>query len=331
MDNSIWEKPNGMWTVASYVARAICTSGELAAAEQYFILQALGIENRFKQYWNHARFFERAGMAILAQDSLDQREDGRLAKVGDYMWARGNTTEALRMYEESIAVNDSSVLAGVAGIFRISFVLGDYARCIEAFERACPPHDFYEQYRLHLKTAHTDGMESFNRLREEFPGTSPYFLTQAKYMSRTVVAAAVRTGGVNPPLRSMIADYFELTPDQVDELAQAVTGEAEIPKLCKRLSPKPLGADGSFAKLVTEGDTANARRLAQLLPATENLCRLGLVELDNFLGSGDTTCLDGMVAACCCFGVAEADGIILRDVLDRRASEIIAKPYRRVV
>ena len=258
MAASTWEMPDGTWTIASFVMRTLCTSPEVTPAEVYFVLTSLGIERQFGDYWDNHYFFERAGLPEQASASVDPKRDGRIALSGDYAWAAGDTEEAKRRYEHSIASGDSSAMVGIGGLVRLYFVAGEYHKCIEAFRRGCPPHTFCLQYRELFKGVASNGMEYFTRLSGKYPGTSPYFLSQAKYMSRAIIAASVRADGIDEGLRTMISDYFEIAPTQVDELAKAVSGDDEIARLRKRLAPKPVSGGRSLDSLRAEGDTERA-------------------------------------------------------------------------
>lgn len=143
MTAQTWENPDSTWTIASFVVRSLCTSAEVTPAEAYFVLTSLGIESQFGDYWDNHRFFERAGLPEHASKSVDPKRDGRIALTGDHAWAAGDIDEAKRRYERGIASGDSSAMVGIGGLVRLYFVVGEYHKCIEAFRRGCPPHQFY--------------------------------------------------------------------------------------------------------------------------------------------------------------------------------------------
>ncbi|MBX3363762.1 MAG: hypothetical protein KF866_03255 [Phycisphaeraceae bacterium] len=325
-----WENPDSTWTIASFVVRSLCTSAEVTPAEVYFVLTSLGIERRFTDYWDNHHFFQRAGLPEHASASIDPKRDGRIALMGDHAWASGDIDEAKRRYEHSIGSGDSSAMVGIGGLVRLHFTLGEYHKCIEAFRRGCPPHTFYLQYRELFKDSASNGMEPFNRLSAQYRGTSPYFLSNAKYMSRAIIAAAVRADGIDDGLRTMIADYFELEPSSVDELAKAVSGDEEIDRLRKKLAPKPIVRGRSLDSLRAEGDTERARRWCDCLPKTAAIVEATAILLDDFLDSGDPGCLDEMIVAGSPFGIVEVDGWILSEALDSRSARIATMPSHRL-
>lgn len=322
--------PDGTWTIASFVMRTLCTSPEVTPAEVYFVLTSLGIERQFGDYWDNHYFFERAGLPDQASASVDPKRDGRIALSGDFAWAAGDTEEAKRRYEYSIASGDSSAMVGIGGLVRLHFVAGEYHKCVEAFRRGCPPHTFYLQYRELFKGGASSGIETFNRLSAQYPGTSPYFLSQAKYMSRAVIAASVRADGVDEGLRTLMSDYFEIAPIEVDELAKAVAGDEEIARLRKRLSPKTVGGGRSLQSLRAEGDTERARRWCGCVPKASAFVDATAILLDDFLESGDPACLDEMIVAGTPFGIADADGLILSEALETRSARIAKMPAHRL-
>ncbi len=321
-----WEKSDSNWTIASFVMRAVCTSAEVTPAEVYFVLTSLGIERQFADYWDNHHFFERAGLPEQASKSVDRQRDGRIALTGDHAWAAGDTDEAKRRYEQSVATGDSSAMVGVGGLVRVHFVACEYHECIKAFRRGCPPHQFYLQYRELFKRAASNGMDPFNRLSAQYLGTSPYFLSNAKYMARAIIAAAVRADGIDDGLRTMICDYFEIASADVDELVKAVSGDEEIVRLRKRFAPKPVSGGRSLDSLRAEGDTERARRWCEHVPKAAAFVDATSVLLDDFLDSGDSGCLDEMIVAGSPFDIADADGLILSEALDSRSSRIATMP-----
>lgn len=330
MRRSLWEEPDGTWTIASFVVRALCSATEVTPAEAYFLLTSLGIERQFADLWENHHFFERAGLRGQASTAVDPRRDGTSALKGDYAWAAGDITEAKRRYEQSIASGDSSAMVGIGGLVRLHFVLGEYHECIQAFRRGCPPHTFYLEYRKLFKGNATSAMEPFNRLSALYPGTSPYFLSQAKYMVRVIVAASIRAEGLDDRLRTMISDFFEIEPAEVDELAKAVADDKEIARLRKRLAPKPVSGGRTLDSLRIEGDTERAQRWCDCVPKASAFVDDAAILLDDFLDIGDQACLDEMIFAGTHFGIAEADGLILSEALNSRSARIAAMPEHRL-
>jgi hypothetical protein len=294
----MWENPDGTWTIASFVVRSLCTCAEATPAEVYFVLTSLGIERQFRDYWDNHHFLERAGLPERASMSVDPKRDGRIALTGEHAWAAGDIDEAKRRYELSIASGDSSAMVGIGGLVRLHFVLGEYHKCIESFRRGCP--------------------------------MSPCFLPQAKYMSRAIVAASVRGGGMDDGLRTMISDFFEIEPADVDELAKAVTSDEEIARLRNRLAPKPATGGRSLDSLRVEGDTERARRWCDCVPKAAAFVDATVILLDDFLDSGDPASLDTMIAAGSPFGLADADGLVLSEALDSRSARIARMPAHQL-
>ena len=256
-----------------------------------------------------------------------------LSRAGDILWAAGKVDQARQHFQRCIDEGDGRdfVLdAGIGGITRLHFVLGEYAECIAQFRLGCPPHTFYLQYRELFKDTAPNGMEPFNRLSAQYPGTSPYFLSHAKYMSRAIIAAAVQAGGIDDELSTMIADYFEIDPSDVDELVKAVSGDEEIVRLRKRLAPEPAVSGRTFERLLADGDTELGRRVRDRLPQCPTFANAAAVLLDDFLDSGDPGCLDEMIVAGSPFGIADADGLILSEALDSRSERIAAMPAHRL-
>lgn len=310
--------------------RSLCTSPEVTPAEAYFVLTSLGVERQFADYWDNHHFFERAGLPEQARISIDPKRDGRIALSGDYAWAAGDTKEAECRYKQSIASGDSSVMAGIGGLVRLYFVAGEYHKCIEAFRRGCPPHIFYIKHRKSFKIAAPEGMKSLARPIAQYPGTSPYFLSQANYMSRAIIAASVRADGIDDGLRTMISDYFEIAPTQVDELAKAVSGDEEIAYLQNRLAPKRVSGGRSLENLRAAGNTERTRQWCARVPKASAFVEAAIVLLDNFLDSGDPIYLDEMIAAGTPFGIVAADGLILSEALDSRGGRIITMHSHRL-
>lgn len=354
--DGVWLKADGFtWALSSFVARALCQSDALAPAELYFVLVSLGIQDRLREYWDRPEFFAKAGMAEQAAESQRRSSDARiqhsngkcdplpgcvccayhdwLSRAGDLYWASGNLEQARQHFQRCVDEADGRefvLSAGMDGLTRLYFVRDEYAECITAFRRACPPRAFYAQQRAMemRQDANLDGGQRA-RAREElvrkFPGTAPYFVSQAKYMSRAIVVAALRSGGIDNELRDMLVDYFGIDSAQVDELAKALDRNDEaIAPLKKHMAPKPAGSGRTLPQLLTDGDTERARKVRDLLPQCPALVDAVSLLLDDFLASGDDACMDEVIAAGSSFGIAQADALVLAEALDSR-SEYIAK------
>ncbi len=365
--DAVWLKADGFtWTLSSFVVQAIYQSDALTPAELYFVLVSLGIQDRFREHWDRPEFFAKAGMADQAVESQLRSSNARiqhsngkcdprpgcvccayhdwLSRAGELYWAAGNLKQAQQHFQRCVdeANGREFVLsAGMNGLTRLHFVRDEYAECITAFRRACPPRAFYVQQReMSMKlempqNAHLDGSQRA-RAREDlvrkFPGTSPYFVSQAQYMCRAIVAAALRSGGIDDELRDMLADYFEIEHVQIGELAQALDRNDEsIAPLKNRMAPKPADSGRTLPQLLADGDTERARKVRELLPQCPALVDAMAVLLDEFLSSGDDACLDKMAAAGSVFGIAQADALVIAVALDSRTESIAKSPTCRLV
>lgn len=364
--DAVWLKADGFtWTLSSFVARAICYSDELTPAELYFILVSLGIQDRFREQWDHPAFFAKAGMAnhaiesqLRSSNARIQHSNGKcdprpgcvccayhdwLSRAGDLYWAAGNLKQARQHFRRCVdeANGREFVLsAGMNGLTRLHFVRDEYAECITTFRRACPPRAFYAQQRemkMELEmpqNAHLDGCQraqAHEKLGRKFPGTSPYFVSQAKYMCRAIVVAGLRSGGIDNELRDMLMDYFAIDTAQIDELAMALDrNDKAITPLKKRMAPKPASSGRSLSQLLTDGDTERARKVRDLLPQCPALVDSVSLLLDDFLANGDDASKIEMIAAGSAFGIAVADELVLEEALDSRTESIAKSPACRL-
>jgi hypothetical protein len=325
----MWELRDGTWTLQSFVMRALCQTDTLAAAEMYYVLASLDAQDRFRDYWDHPAFYHKAGMGDHAAKSIDQRRDGWVALTGDYAWAAGDPDEAMRRYQQSMAEGEP---AGIGGQVRLHFVRSQFHECIAAFRRGCPPHEFYVEYRDQSRRDQPDpGMQNFNRLCARFPGKSFCFLSHGKYMCRAIVMAGILGGGLDDQLRDMICDYFEVDPNDVNELVQVLTGnDKELGRLQRRITPKQVASGLTFADLLRDGATTRARCLAECVPRSASFVADCAASLDNFLRSGSSTDIDNMIHAGSPLGVANADALIIEEALYSRSESIAHMPLRRL-
>jgi len=327
----MWQDEEERWTLASYIARELCQTKAIEPAELYFILVTLGIENDFREYWDCPQFLRCADVSENMVDSIDRRRDGWRALAGDIEWAKGDLDEAKRRYEFSIKKRET---AGLGGLVRIHFVEGQFDMCIEAFRRGCPPNEFYLEYREYSRRRQHDsdpGMAEFNRLCRRYRGTSFAFLTNAKYMLRAIVAAAIRARGLDESLRQMVCNYFELEEKDLDELIQALTGDDdEIKKLQSKIAPKPIPRGRNLEDLLKAGATDRAQHLCDCVIGCSSFVQEVERALWAFLRTGSEVQLDHMTEAGSPFGVAEADALVIEAALNKNSGLIAEMPRRRL-
>ena len=332
-DQSVWITADGhTWTLASFIIRAICQGKEHAPAEVYFVLTSLD-EERFRAYWDHPDFWQKAGVHGRAAE-LAPEGDGAIALTGDYAWAKGDLEEARRCYERSLMQGDSSCMAGLGGLLRLHFACGEFEQCIKAFRRGCPPHAFYIEYHAICRNASEGG--AFNAqtaaLRNRYQNTSPFFISQAKYMRQAIVMAAIRAGDIDDQLGEMICDFFQFDAPEFHQLVQAGGGSSdELERLQRRVAPKPVKTVRTLAELVTEGNTERARRLIDSIPRSDSLAKKSAVMLDRFLASGNPADLDEMIRVGSPFGIPTADALVLAAACKSREEAIFRNPERRLV
>jgi hypothetical protein len=341
--DSFWKDKNGRWTTASVLVREFCRAErfnkELKPEELYYILDHLNIKDRFASYWDQPEFHQRMGMAYLAVDKVNKFSDGWRAKQGDFAWAAGNEDLALSFYEESIKIHDPTInhhravtslemmnmdscWSGYGGKFRLCFCRKQLEDCIKIFRKICPPHSFYLEYKLIFKRYldDRDGIvfnKATDSLGEKYKETSPYFISNGKYMLQAVVFAATNTGHIEDKLREMICDYFDVSEEEVNELAMSLrNNEKEFSRLKNRIEPKPQKTDNTIENLIENGATSKAIKLCERLLNYEKI----IVEIEksitSFLQNGDETILDEIINFNPPFGISEADRIIFEVVLE---------------
>lgn len=307
----VWEE-KGVWTTSAFVMRAICRSECLRPDEIYYVLRSLKAEKKFYSEWHEPEFFQRAGMGCQASAAVDRSRAGWIARTGDHAWAVGDALEAMRCYERSFAAGEE---AGLAGMLRLHFVEKRFGDCLESFRRGCPPHEFYVEYG-NIKGSSIECSRQYEKLIALFPGRSPYFVSQAAYMCRAVVAAAVNSGGIDDTLLVSLCDYFGVDPAQVDVLSRSLVGNhSEIARLQGRLSPKVVTSGRTFEDLERDGETPRARRLVEMIPRGRDIVRDAVAAVVEFLNTGHVTLLDLVAEAGSPYRVPEADDIILCEAL----------------
>ncbi len=314
--DSFWEDKNGEWTIASQLVKRMFFEKTVKPEESLYILATLGVKERFDRYWNYPEFLQRLGLVHLAVDAVDKTFDGWRTKQGDFAWVAGDMNAALRYYEESIRHRDSTH-SGYGGKFRICFVEKQFEECLRIFRELCPPHSFYIEYNsLSYKDYEygSDYSQAMEVVSSKYKGTSPYFITDARYMLQAVVFAAVNAGDIDDKLREMISDYFEVSEKEVDELVTSSRGnEKEFVRLKKRVEPKPQETDATFDGIIERGCTDKAKNLCEKLRNYEQIIEETRNSTVSFLQNGDEAMLDEIINFNPPFGLLEADGIIFRE------------------
>ena len=342
-DEAMWQASDGTWTPASFLIRDLFEDGSLAPCELYFVLTSLGVEERFKCFWNNPRFFQRAGWPDKGSPWVHRREEGGIVGAGDNAWATGDLDEAMRCYQRSIDEGDSTVVAGIGGLVRLHFVRGEFSKCVAAFRRACPPHAFFmacaraiggKQHFAMPREKDMRRTKLFTRLSAEYPGKSPYFVPRTKDLRDAIVAAAVRAGEIDDALYMMICDYFALDVSRLDDLIRAYAkpnSDNKVTRLQSRIAPRPVVFGRTLDDLRGEGDTEKGRRILGCVTRYEEIVDASCALLDAFLKTGDPARLDQMIREGSPFGINNADALILTSALERREDAIAKLPERRLV
>ena len=339
--NSFWEDKNGRWTIASNLVSTLCWADyykELKPDEVYYILDTLDIKERFTSYWDRPEFYQRVGMAHLAINKANKHGRFSYTQQGDFAWAAGDVNAAECFYEESIKKGSHhDCWSGYGGKFRLHFFRKQLEECIKIFRKICPPHSFYLEYNLISKRYlnDRDGIvfnKSTDSLGEKYKETSPFFISNGKYMLKTVVFAAINTGFINDKLREMISDYFEVSEIQINELAKSLRGnEKEFIRLKKYIEPKQLKTDNTIDNLIKNGATDKAKKLCEKVLNHEQIIAETEKAIIRFLQSGDEAILDEIVIFNPPFGITEADRIIFDTVLESITKQINQNPERQLV
>lgn len=333
-------------------------TSQLTSAEKYFILDSLGILERFRTHWDHPDFFAKAGLALEVIESQRrsslarvQHNDGKclplasgvccahhdwLSKAGDLYWAAGKLDLAKQHFQLCIDEADGReflLSAGVGGLTRFNFALGNYTDCIKFFRLACPPHSYYtyQHYQAALRvpvlglTAPTD----YSFLDHEC--MLPSFVSKSQYMCRAIIAAALRSGGLDNDLRVMITDYFDITSAQLADLEKSLAGDSQdIESLKRQVAPTPVKSVSNLNKFIHEGDTDKARRVRNLLPHCSMLVDALTELIDDYLLTGTESIIDDMLNVGSAFGIPRADALVLSEALDARKVPISKLPARRL-
>jgi hypothetical protein len=337
MPDSFWEE-NYHLNIPTSLVKGFCSADsfdkELKPEELYYILETLELQDRFAAYFNNPVFCQRLGLAHLAVKNVDKTRDDWIRQQGDFAWAAGNMDEALRLYEESIR-QDDSVHSGYRGKFRICFVKKDFEECVRIFHKVCPPHSFYLEYEPLFGRNREEGFdfnEATKAVQEKYPTTSPYFITSAKYMLKAVILAATNIGSIDDKLRQMISDYFEVTEEEVDQLAILLyDNDTEYACVKKRIEPKPQKTDSATAELIEKGATEKAKKLCERLLNYEKIIADVTSSIIRFLQNGDEAILDEIINLNPPFGISGADRIIFDAVFKSIGEQVGQKPERQLI
>lgn len=326
---SIWELPDGRWTLLSHLMRALCQSPDLAPDELYYILRKCKAENRFRRYWESGLFYQKAGMGKQGFDYLLKDPDASAAKAGDFAWALGNIGEAIACYEKSIRLREEE---GAGGLFRIHFFHERFADCAATFREFCPPHAYYVEYkRLIENNSENDDAVDFDRLNARFRGKSPCFISEALYMCRVVIFAILQSDGFDDELRTMVLDYFDITDSQLQQHIVALDGRDDLlPSLKKKISPKPIESGRNKDQLFADGQTIRAQKIAQSVIKCGTLVSKCIQSLDLFLQGGSASDLDQMLQYGSPFGLKNVDALIIEEALSQRKRQVSLHPSCRI-
>lgn len=330
---ALWENENGAWTLASEVVRALHSAEDVSSAELYAVLSRLGVTERFSDYWRTKTFYEKAGLSLSETRLLNRRMDGYLAQSGDYAWEDGDEEGAAQLYIKSLEANDSSILAGFGGLFRLRFCQGNHAAAIEAFDQACPPLGFFEEYSRMLDRESQDSNEEHDRIQAKYPQSSPYFVKSSNLMAKCVIVAADRSNAVNDDLKVRIEQYFRLSGEDFEEL-RAATSDAELVlKLQKRIRPRKPSREQAGMTLPQLCDSADEecveRLCSKIIQAESGFNRL-IELLSIYLDSQSAEAAEDYVNAASWFGGGSADSLFFGKALARMDRQLTAKPKHKI-
>lgn len=326
---SIWEIEDGRWTVLSHAMRAICQSSELTPAEIYYILVTCNAEKRFQHYWESSDFYRKAGMGEHVANFINNKDFGSKALAGDNAWSLGNVEEAISYYQQSV---DHGEEQGSGGLVRIYFVLDRFEDCIAAFRDACPPHEYYVEYKELTGDGDKDyDWEDYEKLSARFPDKSSAFISDALYMCRIIIAGSLRSGGPDDDLRTKISDYFNITIEQIHELSRSLEeNDAAVIHLKNRIAPKPVDSGQTLAQLYTIGETHRARQIADLANQCDALISKCTDSIHRYLKSGSDADLEQIIYDGSPFGINSLDVLIIEEALEQSEIEIAQAPNQRI-
>ena len=325
-----WEDSNGEWTIASLLVREFYRAekftNELGPEELYYILHTLDIKERFAEYWDYPEFYERMGI-----------KHGRYriygpGKKGDYAWAVGDLEGALRYYEESIRNGGHP---GYAGKLRLCFCQRQFDECVDIFKKVCPPHSFYQEYQALLGRTGGDDFDfnkETNAVERKYKKKSPYFISSSEYMLQVIVFSSAHLLSADSELHEMISDYFEVSREEIDELAVSLyQNEKEFYRLKKRIEPKPVKTDGTISGSIKRGCTKRAEELCRKLLNYKDIIKETQNAVVNFLQQGREEVLDQIINIAPPFGIGDADAIIFRNVFAPILRQISELPKLQLV
>ena len=325
---STWWKTDGRFTLSAEVIRALGRSRSLTGAEIYYLYHALGIETRFRHFWESRKLLQEVGMGDQAAAAEDEEMSDHLVRVGDCAWAIGNEEEARDAYEESERLG---VLQGVGGLVRLSFAQQRWAECLEAFRRACPPPDYYDRREVLLRSQDKDRNDQWEFLNQEYPGVSPYFVSEGKYMLQAVTMAAWRSEMLSEEVVSEIARYFGVKEVDVQRIGKAQQGNAqEFPRLLRLVAPQKAKSGMGHEDVMRIGMTDRSARLCDLVLGADSVSGEVASCIDAFLARGSEDALDEAVRLCSQFVDEHAEAMVLEDALEKRRRQIARLPGRHL-
>lgn len=292
---AFWENKDGAWTLAFLLTRELCRAerfkNEILPEELYYILHFLGAKSRFADYWDRPEFYKRAGASQIAPRKVRDSGEGWATKKGDFEWAIGNVNAAIKCYEQSIEIGDS-IHSGWGGKFRLYFCLKKFSECCDIFCKLCPPHEFYVK---HYESLHEGNPL---KMRENYPprGTSPYFISDGRYMLQALIYAAIHSESLDQTLCEKISDYFEVSVADIRDIATTLLGnEKEFIRLKNRIQPKQQKPTTTLKNMLISGNTARARTLCAFIEQSDARLAALKDKLNTFIASGNETILDHII------------------------------------
>ena len=328
LPKSTWWKSDGYFTLSAEVVRALGQSRSLTGSEIYYLFHELGIEERFRNFWQSRKLLQEIGMGDQAAAAEDDDRSDHLVRVGDCAWAIGNEEEARDAYEESERLG---VLQGVGGLARLNFAQQRWAECLDAFRRACPSQEYYERYQQLVHSLDEDRNEQFEFLHQEYPDVSPCFVSEGKYMLQAVTMAAWRCEMLREEVVSDIARYFEVAEKDVQRIAKAQQGNpGEFQRLRKRVVPKKATSGMEHEDVMRIGRTDRSLQLCELVLAATTVSKDVAASIDAFLARGREDALDEAVRQCGQFVDEYAGELVLTDALEKRRRQIARLPGRHL-
>lgn len=272
------------------MGQEILSCRDLTHAERLWVIHNAGLSDALDDSWRHARFLRDAGLSVeeaqrvVARDSsLSEPVPGScsprpgcsccayhdwLAEAGDHAWAGGDIAYAERLYRRcrsSVPYRDFVYRAGMRGLFRLLFYLGRNDEASEVFLTAAPEASWSDRLDAFLDSEKLDWDALARETEDSYPA-APGFLTSARYMCRSVIAALELAGRLDDAATGRVASYFDVKTEEVREVARSLDAEPEIAaKLREAVAPASLrNRAGSFNELLLSGESRAARQILHI-------------------------------------------------------------------